>query len=51
MDKSPKKAAVVSTSQADQKASMRSIPSTTKGHKNPDVKPIGGKAMQGFKGN
>lgn len=43
-------AQIVKTSQSDQRASLRSCPSSVKGHKNPTVSPIGGKAMQGIKG-
>lgn len=45
-----KKAAIVSNAPSDQKASVREAPQSVANHKNPDIQPIGKKAMQGLKG-
>lgn len=38
-------------SNASQMASVRSVPQGTSGHNNPDISPVGGKAMTGAKYN
>lgn len=39
------------TSPSAQKESLRAIPDSTSNHKNPEIKPIGSKAMTGGKLN
>lgn len=51
-DKKPKQSVcTVASSLAAKKESQRAIPNTAAGHKNPDMKPIGDKAMSGAKLN
>lgn len=38
-------------SNASQKGSVRAVPASTSGHNNPDITPVGGKAMTGAKIN
>lgn len=50
--KKPKQSVcTVATSLAAKKESLRSIPNTAAGHKNPEMKPVGDKAMSGAKLN
>lgn len=50
--KKPEKGATTcGTSMSAQKESLRAIPNTTGNHKNPEMKPVGDKAMTGAKLN
>jgi len=47
MESKAKKTSTCDTAPSCQKESIRSVPATTAKHKNPEMKPVGGKAMTG----